>query len=93
MASSVTREKLKVYEALLCSPGMSESIKVSFSMSRKDILVLSRVIETGLKVGGVDADSIISLIPQESKEQFIQVVGEILKKAGLSDFNEKLKEL
>jgi len=87
------KEKLKVYEALLSVPGMSESVKVSFTMSRKDILLLSRVIEVGLNVGSTDSDSMVSLVSEESKEGIKTVMGDILKRAELSEFNEKLKLL
>jgi len=93
MGSSAVKEKLKVYEALLSVPGMSESVKVSFTMSRKDILLLSRVIEVGLNVGSTDSDSMVSLVSEESKEGIKTVMGDILKRAELSEFNEKLKLL
>ena len=87
------KEKLKVYEALLSLPGMNESVKVGFSMSRRDVLLLSRVIEAGLNAGAADSDSLISLVSDESKEGIKAVIGEILKRAELSEFNEKLKSL
>lgn len=80
-----------MYEVLLCSPGMNESVKVNLQMSRKEIFLLSRVIEAGLNSGA--ADGMASLISDESKQAYRVVVEEILKKAGLSDFVEKLKYL
>ena len=91
MGNSAEKEKEKMYEVLLCSPGMNDSVKVNFQMSRKEIFLLSKVIEAGLNLGA--ADGMTSLINDESKLAYRAVVEEILKKAGLSDFVEKLKYL
>ena len=91
MGNSAEKEKSKVYEVLLCSPGMNDNVKVNFQMSRKEIFLLSRVIEAGLNAAG--ADGMTSLIGEESKQVYRAVTEDILKKAGLSDFVEKLKHL
>lgn len=91
MGNSAEKERAKVYEVLLCSPGMIESVKVNFQMSRKEIFLLSRVIEAGLSSS--TADGMTSLIGEESRQAYRAVVEDILKKAGLSDFVEKLKHL
>jgi hypothetical protein len=38
----------KVYETLLCRPGMNEAVKIDVKVSRKSILLQSSVIENGL---------------------------------------------
>ena len=38
----------KVYETLLCSPGMNEAVKIDVKMNRKAVLLLNSVIEGGL---------------------------------------------
>jgi hypothetical protein len=91
MGNSVEKERSKVYEVLLCSPGMNDNVKVNFQMSRKEIFLLSRVIEAGLSPGV--ADGMTSLIGEESRQAYRAVIEDILKKAGLSDFVEKLKYL
>ena len=37
-----------VYEAVLHTPGMEEDVKIVFRASRKDILLLSQIIDLGL---------------------------------------------
>lgn len=80
-----------MYEVLLCSPGMSDNVKVNLQMSRREIFLLSRVIEAGLNSGAGEGMS--SLIGEELRQAYRQVVEDILKKAGLSEFIEKLKHL
>ena len=92
MATVVVKEKLKMYEALLCSPGMGDLVKVSFQLSRKDILILAKIIETGLSADASGSDSILSLITPDSRGVYQGVMEDILKRSGLNDFNEKLKQ-
>lgn len=52
MNSGVTngkKEKSKVFEMILCSPGMAEHCKISLKITRQNVLVLSRLIEAGGK--------------------------------------------
>ncbi len=94
--SNVTanKEKSKIFETVLSSPGMGEKCKIILTLSRQNIILLSRLIEAGLlsKVNGFD-DEIIGALPKESTEEMRTVHEEILKKAGLTDFYERLKLL
>ena len=87
------KEKIKIYEAVLSSPGMSEKCKIPLQLSRQTILLLSRLIEDGLKTAGNNSEDLISLLPKESVEELHTVVPELLKKSGLTEFYEKLKSL
>ena len=40
----------KIYETVLSIPGMNDNVKISFSISRKNVLLLSKIIERGLSV-------------------------------------------
>ena len=91
--SSVAKEKIKVYETVLSSPGMADKCKVVLQLSRQNILLLSRLIETGLNSSKENPDELISLLSNESKEELDTVVPELLKKGGLTEFYEKLKTL
>lgn len=91
--SSVAKEKLKIYETVLMSPGMNEKCKIVLHLSRQNILLLSRLIETGLNSNKENADEFLSLLNKESKEELETVVPEFLRKGGLTDFYEKLKSL
>ncbi|MEI9808340.1 MAG: hypothetical protein WDO16_10985 [Bacteroidota bacterium] len=89
-----TKEKTKIFETILRSPGMSEKCKVVLNISRQNVLLLGRVIESGLLAGKNNfEDEIIGILPKESVDEFREIHGEILKKAELSDFYEKLKSI
>lgn len=90
---SAGKEKVKIYDAVLSSPGMDDVVKVTIQRSRKEVLILARILENGLNSNQENPDSIISLVPKESLEGFRGVIEEILSKSGLTAFNEKLKQL
>ncbi|MBI1342407.1 MAG: hypothetical protein GC171_05670 [Terrimonas sp.] len=83
----------KVYDTVLSIPGMNEEVKVNFKTSRKNLLLLNKVIERGLN--GKETDdksvSILETIPKEILEELGGIAAELLNKAGLTEMNEKLK--
>ena len=83
-----------VYDTLLASPGMSETVKIDLRISRKTVLLLSRTIERGLswqtdQQGSVPAE----FAGKESVSELEGIVSDCLQKAGLSALHEKLKNL
>jgi hypothetical protein len=87
-------KKLKIYETVLSSPGMGEKCKIMLQLSRQNILLLSRIIESGLEAEKKEMnDDILMLLTQEGLEELRKVLEEILSKGGLTDFYEKLKLL
>ena len=88
------KEKVKIFETILQSPGMSETCKISLTISRQNVLLLGRLIEKGL-LGkeNLFQDEIIDVLPENSISEFKLIHEEILRKAGLTDFYEKLKLL
>ena len=94
MSSGVNKEKLKIFETILSSPGMTEKCKIVLQVSRQNVLLLSRLIEAGLLTKEQPyEDAIISSLPKDSGEEFRVIHEEILRKADLTDFYEKLKSL
>lgn len=82
----------KVYETLLSIPGMNEPVKIDLKMPRKQVLLLSKVIERGLAENGEEKEpSILSLASPEMRGELQNVVGELLQKGGLSEMAEKLR--
>lgn len=82
----------KVYETLLSIPGMNEAVKVDLKLPRKQVLILSKVIERGLaENGGATEPSILSLATPETREELLKIAEELLAKGGLTEMNEKLK--
>lgn len=94
VVASSKKEKSKVFETVLSSPGMSENCKIVLQMSRQNVLLLGRLIEAGiLSTNSNFDDEILSALPEESAGEFKIIHEEILKKSGLTNFYEKLKSL
>lgn len=92
--STVKKEKSKVFEMVLSSPGMTEQCKISFKISRQNVLVLAKVIESGILESKSDSeDEILGSLPENAVSDFKMIHEEILKKSGLTEFYEKLKSL
>lgn len=85
----------KIYETLLSIPGMNEEVKVPLKISRKNLLLLTKVIERGLN--GKESDdksiSVLDIVAPETLQQLGEISGQLLHKAGLAEMNDKLKEL
>jgi len=97
MSSEITiqaKQKSKIFETVLSSPGMAEKCKINLMLSRQNIILLSRLIEAGLLTDKKSFDDeIIAAIPKESLNELRTVHEEILQKAGLTEFYERLKLL
>jgi hypothetical protein len=87
------KEIFKIYDAILSSPGMLDNVKLDLRICRKNALLLSRLIEQGLSKEENIKDEIFSQLPEETTEELQALSNEILKKAGLSEFDEKLRLL
>jgi hypothetical protein len=84
----------KVYETLLCSPGMNDAVKIDVKINRKAVLLLSSVIEAGLTLeDGKEPSGLLQLAPKEAVEELKQFTDECLKKAGLTELSEKMRSL
>ena len=94
MSTVVSKEKSKIFETVLSSPGMTEKCRIVLQLSRQNVLLLGRLIEVGLLTKEQPfEDPIIYALPKESGDEFRTVHEEILKKADLTEFYEKLKSL
>jgi hypothetical protein len=94
MSSAVNKEKSKIFETVLSSPGMNEKCKVVLQLSRLNVLLLSRLIEAGLMTKEPPLeDDIINALPAESIEEFKTIHQEVLQKSGLTEFYQRLKTL
>ena len=94
MSNVANKEKSKIFETVLSSPGMNEKCKIVLMLSRQNILLLSRLIESGLLTDEqAFDDEIIAALPKESVEEFKAIHEEILKRSDLTEFYERLKSL
>lgn len=89
---ATTNTIAKVFETVLSIPGMNDNVKIQLSIPRKNVLLLSKVIERGLAAkDGMSDDNILDIAPKETLEELNAISDELLKKAGLIEMNEKLK--
>lgn len=83
----------RVYDTVLSIPGMNEKFKVTLQITRKNLLLLTKLMERGLN--GKDMDdktiNILDIIPAESIAELKEVATDLLNKAGLTEMNEKLR--
>ncbi len=83
----------RIYDTVLCIPGMNENVKITLQATRKNLLLLHKVIERGLH--GKDTEdksvNILDIIPPEALNELSSIAIELLEKSGLSEMNEKLK--
>ena len=89
-----SKEKSKIFQTVLSSPGMAEKCKINLMISRQNILLLGRLIEAGLLSDKSHFDDeILAALPDDSLEQFKNIHEEILRKGELTDFYDRLKLL
>jgi hypothetical protein len=89
---STTNTIAKVFDTVLSIPGMNDNVKIQLSIPRKNVLLLSKVIERGLTVkDDAEENNILDIAPKETVQELKAISEELLKKAGLIEMNEKLK--
>jgi len=94
VAATGNKEKSKIFQTVLSSPGMNEKCKINLMISRQNILLLGRLIEAGLLTDKNNFDDeIIAALPEDSLEEFKTIHEEILRKGELTDFYDRLKLL
>lgn len=91
----MTRDDVaRLYDTILTIPGMNETVKIDLRISRKNVLLLSNVIERGLVVReDGKASDLLNSIPPENLGELKALAGECLQKAGLIELSEKLNSL
>ena len=86
-------EVAKVYDTILSIPGMNEKVKIDLKITRKNALLLNRVIQRGLINNDGESSDLLDRVPEEALLELNSLAEECLKKAGLIEFSEKLKML
>lgn len=89
-----TNDVAKVYDTILSIPGMNETVKIDFKISRKNVLLLNRIINRGLGAKDDDKSSgLLANIPEETIKELNAFADDCLTKAGLTELSEKLNSL
>ena len=86
-----TSEVAKVYETVLSIPGMNEGVKIDVRINRKAVLLLHSVVEHGLNTKDGETAELLKLLPEETMKELRDFNEDCLKKAGLTELSEKLK--
>ena len=83
-----------VYEALLAPETMSTAVKISLSITRKQALLLAKVIELGLSAQpGHEQAGILGVVDAAELTKLQGLSADLLKKAGLTEMMDKLNSL
>jgi hypothetical protein len=84
----------RIFETILSIPGMNDNVKIQLIIPRKNVLILSKVIQRGM-VGkeGMEDDNILDVTTKETLDELTGISNELLEKAGLTQMNEKLNAL
>ena len=84
-----TNDVARVYDTILSSPGINETVKIDLKLSRKNALLLNAAIECGLSPK--DASRRSPRQPEESHHELRNISNECLRKAGLIELSGKVK--
>ena len=86
-----TNDVAKVYDTILSIPGMNETVKIDFKISRKNVLLLNSVIKRGLSSKDDEKSlNLLGSIPEETLKELSALADDCLTKAGLTELSEKL---
>lgn len=86
-------EMNQLYETLLCSPGMKETVKIDVRISRKSILLLSQIIQKGLSGPESQTSEFATIAGPESSSEILEMLKSCLEKASLCELDGRLAKL
>jgi len=85
-----TNDVAKVYDTILSIPGMNETVKIDMKISRKNALLLNRLIERGLTLKQDEKSSnLLDNLPDDTLKELTSLADDCWKKAGLTELSEK----
>lgn len=90
---ATTNVAAQVFDTIMSIPGMNEVVKIDLKISRKNVLLLNRVIDRGISSNPNESDGVLSNVAQEDLQELITLAHEALQKAGLVELNDKLLNL
>jgi hypothetical protein len=88
-----TKDVTVVYETLLSSPGMNDTVKISLHIPRKNVLLLTKIIELGLSAKDSEQGGLIQTAGKNTVEELNSLTADLLQKAGLTEMYYKLHSL
>ena len=89
-----TNEVGWVYNTVFSIPGMNEQVKLDVKTTRKTVLLLSNVIERGLKSESKEGEKgLAEMVSPENLEELKKFAEECLDRAGLTDLSNQMKQI
>jgi len=88
-----TKDVTVVYETLLSSPGMNDTVKIPLHIPRRNVLLLTKIIELGLSVKDNEQGGLMQVVSKESITELNSLTSDLLQKAGLTEMYNKLHAL
>ncbi len=88
------KEFSMVYETVLASPGMGDTVKIVLNLPRKQVLVLTKIIEVGMAAkGDGEKGGLLAMVDDETVRELSAINSDLLQKAGLKEMNERINSL
>lgn len=85
-----TNDVAMVYDTILSTPGMIETVKIDMKTSPKNILLLKRVIERGLTLKQDNkSPNLLDNLPEDTLKELTSLADDCWMKAGLTELSEK----
>lgn len=84
---------VRVFDTILSIPAMNEMVRLDLKISRKNVLLLHHVMESGLTENDGSPSVLLRSIPKENTAELKQLSEECLQRAGLTELNQKLSDL
>ena len=72
---------------------MSDGVKLSLAIPRKNVLLLAKVIEQGLTMKDDGQGGLLSVVSRESLSELVNISSDLLQKAGLTEMYDRLNSL
>jgi hypothetical protein len=89
-----TKDVAIIYETLLTSPGMNDSVKIDLRLPRKNVLLLTKLIELGLVLkDDTSQNGLLNAFTNDTLEEVKNITADLLSKAGLTETYNKLNSL
>ncbi|MFP9097748.1 hypothetical protein ACLI09_01735 [Flavobacterium sp. RHBU_24] len=88
-----TNEAAQVFDTILSSPGMNDAVRIDLRISRKNVLLLTHVLEQGLNEKQESKIGLFASASADAKQELKELSDDFLQKAGLMELSEKLKAI
>lgn len=84
----------RILETVLSAPGMGDSVKLTLSITRKNIFLLAKIIERGMsEKPDQSLAGLVNIADELSMQALRGTADDLLQKAGLTDLYQKLNAL